>query len=343
MNATSTTHPDNANPRGSHQEVFMHTRLSKQTKVAGWIIVTTFLTFAVASQMGCTLSPSPYDEHDIVALFPAAGAAAVPQTTPIRIDAGWAHDGDALEARLAHEDGTIAAMVCHRAGDDAQWFECERPGKLDADTTYTLSAGSNDAPVTSTFTTAAPEGRGYEIGSSMSIEKFGSEAIAADQISGFLADAGPMVMVAAPDADGSETWHWGPGRRLPDSAAADYAAKQDVGYPVALNVTQDADLFHGWAEHVYMPIELEGDWHYIRLDEVELNGTFLPGSTTIAGMEIEALVTNTTVQRLADLFDEDIADLIIAVCRPDVDTDGDGEDDALTFRLVTAGAEVDIH
>jgi len=317
--------------------------MTQRNHVIGWTSVTSFLLFAVLSQFGCSLTPSPYDAHDIVAVFPADGAASVPRDAVLRIDTGWACDADStLDAVLTREDGVVEALTCERSDTDEQWFECDTADELAAGTTYTFTAGQDDAHVSSTFTTESPTGRGYEIGSSMKIERFGSSPAAADGLTDVLESAGPMVMVASPMGDGAERWYWGPGRHLPDDADAEYATKSAVGYPIALEVTSDNERFHGWAEHTYMPVYVEGEWHYVRLDEVSISGAYLPGTTTIATMELNAIVTTTSILRMASLFDPAIEDLLISVCRPDLDTDGDGEDDAAAFELLTSGTPADL-
>lgn len=338
MNSDATSILDSTNPQTWQSEAIMNSR----NRLIGWTAISSFLLFAVISQFGCSLTPSPYDEHAIVSLFPADGAASVPRDTALRIDAGWGRDGSAIDAVLVREDGASEALSCERSDHDEQWFECGTSERLAPATTYTFSAGEGAEHVSSTFTTATPTGRGYEIGGAMEIERFGSSPAAADGVSDALAGAGPMVMVASERADGGEVWYWGPGKHLPDDASAEYTTKSDVGYPIAMDVTSDAEGFHGWAAHAYMPIRIEGDWHYIRLDDVSFRGTYLPATDTIATVELEALVTTTSILRLTSLFDEDIANLLIAVCRPDVDTDGDGEDDAAMFRLTTSGTPVEI-
>lgn len=306
-----------------------------------WSIPTATLVTAMLLQSGCSLAPSPYDEHAVVAVFPANGAASVPLNTPIRVELGWSNDADTLDAVLTDEYGVAQALSCERIGDDAHWMKCPTEGGLEAETTYTLRVGNDLA--TSTFTTASPAGAGYEIGSGLRVEAFGSQDAAADQMTNLLADAGPMVMVAETTDAWSEIWHWGPGKSLPAAATADYAAKAAVGYPVALDVTTDGDRFHGWADHAYFPLTLDGSWHYVRLDEVTVTGVYQSGSDAIAEMEVEAIVTSTSILRVADLLEDDIADLMIALCRPDLDTDGDGEDDAATFRFVTFGTPAKVH
>jgi len=339
MSSNATTIHESKNPQPGQSEAIM----DRRTNVIGWTGISSFLLFAILAQFGCSLSPSPYDEHAIVALFPADGAASVPRNTPLRIDAGWGTDaGSTIDAVLVREDGWSETLSCERSARDEQWFECDGNDRLESGTTYTLSAGEGEERVASTFTTASPAGRGYEIGASMKIEQFGSNQIAADGISDVMEGAGPMVLVAGEASDGIERWHWGPAKDLPQDAVVDYTPKSDVGYPVALDVTSDGESFHGWAEHAYMPIELEGDWHYVRLDEVSIRGSYLPGTDTIALLELEALVTSTSITRLANLFDDEIANLLISVCRPNVDTDGDGEDDAARFRLTTSGIPADV-
>jgi len=307
-------------------------------------------TISIASLMalvlttGCSLTPSPYDEQSLVALFPANGAAAVPTDTTLRIDAGWGLPERAdVTGTLQDENGVDTPLTCERSDEDSLWFECTPAQPLQGATRYTFTAAAGSSQVSSVFTTAVPEGRGYEIGAALSVEHFGNDGSAATLMSKSLGDSGPFVMVAETLADGGEQWFMGPGKRLVDGALADYAVKADVGYPVALDVESDANGFDGGADHIYLPVDIEGQWRYMRLDEVTVTGTYLPGTDTIQQMEIEALVTSTTILRLASFFDDEIADLVIALCRPDLDTDGDGEADAALLTLTTSGTPADVH
>jgi len=342
MTTTATTHRDSKTMRKpSLPEAIMghsiHAFISSRPTAI-------LLVALAATWAGCTLDPSPYDEQALVALFPADGAAAVPTDGVLRIDTGWGLDEDAtVTATLTDEQGQAAPLSCVRDEDDTLWIECTPEQPLQPATRYTFTAESGNALSASTFTTEVPTGNGYEIGESMVVEQLGSDSTAATVLTRQLADGGAFLMATWAQADGSEQWFMGPGQELPDGAIADYAVKAEVGYPVAMDVQTDARGFDGQADHAYLPVSIDGQWRYVRLDEVTITGTWAPDSDAIGDLEVEALVTSTSIMRLASYFDEEIADLLVALCRPDVDTDGDGQDDAVMLRLTAAGTPTDVH
>lgn len=315
------------------------------------IILTTILLVALLS--GCSApAPSPFDSETIVSMYPSNGAAAVPPHTDLMVDVGWDVAEDAVvEATLANELGHSEELRCHREADDDCWYVCPAAAQLVPDTRYTFTASLDGvAQASTTFTTAAPEGNGYEVGQHLVVEQLGANETAANKLTDLMAGSGPSLMVTEgilgaenlPAQD--TTWMWGPGRQLAGDEEH-YAVSRAVGYTAVMNVTVDeSGTIHGGADAVYLACELDGEWMFVRIDAVTVRGRMNPDEAglPIRHFTLEGIVTSTTITRLVDDIDEDLQPLVYALFEADVDTDGDGEDDAAAVRITTQGLPVTV-
>ncbi len=314
------------------------------------------LGFAVVALcVGCMDTPDEYlgdDQRGIVALFPDDGAAGVPEDVIPFVDVGWdVPDDVGLHASLVAEDGEITELQCALHPYDRARRECWAPGGLQADTGYTLIAELTEGgtgPVTSRFTTSSPHGPGYEVGTTMTVHQFGGEGTPEEAVEA-LADGTPAVLVRTADQGTTATgapWVWGPGKELEGTDEHVVAVQESVGYAFVTDsrVEPETGEIHGGTPHAFLPIRFEDDWHFVRLDQLVVQGS-APAGGDAAAVELtyEALLPMISIERLSDRIGYPLGNLVMQQVDLDVDTDGNGVVDAARLVFSTRAEPVEIH
>ncbi len=289
----------------------------------------------------------------VVAPYPDDGAAGIPVAQAPFVDVGHAEPDDlVLEAFLIPDGQPGIELTCTPSGDRAR-HRCDPPGPLQEDTTYTLQvelAGGGTGPVSTRFTTRAPQGLAYEVGTAMHVERLGGGGTA-EALGELLCSGTPALLVLEEVAPGDapplgyRNWVWGPAVALPGEAQGTHAVQQGVGYPFALVADVAADgTISGHGDHAFLQVEVDDVWHQVRVDDVRLSGHFKAVGDLLltCDLALEAVLPRISVERLADRAGEPAASLIWSQLELDVDTDGDGSEDGARLRLRTCAAPAEV-
>jgi len=314
------------------------------------------LPLALAAVAGCAEVPEHLlgDQADgIVALYPADGAAGIPPGQPPFLEMGWAvDDGAPVEARLIPDGGAAVELTCGPSEDRARRV-CAPPAALTPDTTYTLQAElleGGTGPVSTRFTTATPQGASFEVGTGLRVELLGGEHTPVALLN-LLFDGSPILMVSRalhPPIGlptGERSWVWGPGVALPPGADGTHAIETGVGFPFAAHAAVDADgTITGEAAHAFLQVEVADIWHQVRIDDVTFEGTLSTGEDGVPActLMLAAVLPRISIERLGERAGDEVASILESQLVLDVDTDGDGNNDAAFLLLSSTSAPATI-
>jgi hypothetical protein len=304
--------------------------------------------------LGCPLEEPAGHHNDgyLVALFPDNGAAAVPLEASLIVEIGPDVETPIdLAATLQRDGGAPMDLTC-AATDDPLLMTCTADEALQENAQYLLSVELDGAPATrleSRFSTAHPEGGGYELAENLIVERFGAGVIASPLLSATIAGGFPLLLVSEDVFDDADlpavgtNFVWGPGKNLEGQGADVYAVARSVGYPLAsVTMIDEQGSIFGSSEHSYLPIWLDGDWHPVRVDDLVMRGTLTPESPglPVTELSVEANVPQISVDRITAQLGGPEANLLGAMVQMDEDTDLDGVPDAARLILRTRAEPV---
>ena len=306
--------------------------------------------------MGCPLEEPVGFSNDgyIVALFPDDGAAAVPQEVSFIVDIGADVDTPVdLAATLQRDGGAPMDVDCVPTAD-ALLLECTASEPLQEAAHYAFAVELADAPdtrVTSRFSTAHPEGAGYELADEMVVERFGAGVIASPLLSSAIAGGSPLLLVSQDVYDDEDipvvgtNFVWGPGKLLEGQGSDVYAVTRSVGYPLASVTMIDVEgSIFGSSAHSYLPIWLDGAWYPVRVDDLVMRGSLDTSNPDLPVSElwVEANVPQISIDRITAQLDGPEASLLGGLVELDADTDLDGVPDAARLVMSTRAEPVEI-
>jgi len=304
--------------------------------------------------MGCPLEEPAGLEGGgyLVAIFPDDGAAAVPLEASLIVEIGADVETPVdLFATLQRDGGAPMELACEPDVDELL-MTCTAPEPLQEDAHYWMSAELEGAPATrmdSRFSTAHPEGGGYELAENLVVERFGAGIIASPLLTATIAGGFPLLLVSENVFDDADlpavgtNFVWGPGKNLDGQGDDVYAVARNVGYPLAsVTMIDEAGTIFGSSSHSYLPIWLDGDWHPVRVDDLVMRGTLTPGDPglPVTELTVEASVPQISVDRIVAQLDGPEASLLGSMVKMDEDTDLDGQPDAAKLVLRTTAEPV---
>ncbi len=292
------------------------------------------------------------DDGYIVALFPDDGAAAVPQEVSLIVEVGADVETPVDLASTLQRDGGAPMDLDCRATADELLMECTAAEPLQEAATYAFLVeldGAPDTRVTSRFTTAHPQGAGYELAEQLVVERFGGGAIASPLLNTAIAGGMPLLLVSEDVFDVEDlpavgtNFVWGPGKQLEGQGDDVFAVARNVGYPLASATMIDAEgSIFGSSAHSYLPVWLDGSWHPVRVDDLVMRGTLSPGSPDLPVTEltVEAHVPQISIDRITAQLEGPEASLLGALVELDADTNLDGVPDAARLVMTTHAEQV---
>lgn len=321
---------------------------------ASRVLPPTLALLGALALLGCPLDEpaSPHGDGFLVALFPDDGAAAVPLETSLIVEIGPDVESPIDLAATLQRDGGAPAEVACTSTDDPLLMVCVPDEALQENAHYVLAAELDGAPGTrleSRFSTAHPEGGGYELAENLTVERFGAGVIASPLLNAAIAGGFPLLLVSVDVFDDADlpavgtNFVWGPGKNLEGLGGDVYAVARNVGYPLAsVTMIDEQGSIFGSSEHSYLPIWLDGDWHPVRVDDLVMRGTLSPDSPglPVTDLSVEANVPQISVDRITAQLGGPEASMLGALVQMDEDTDMDGVPDSARLELRTRAAPV---
>jgi len=312
---------------------------------------TAVLALPLLAAPGCAPAPTSELPLKVTTTFPADGAAAVPEESlPLVLLTLPIPEGDPFAVTLGR-GGDAEPLTCH-PGDDGVTLACPLDEPLRADTRYRVEVdlyadGETDA--TSQFTTALPEGLGFDVGPGLAVVQAGGEPTAAALLEQAIADEGSLFVClhGFPGDAASLPWQGdvllGRGEVLPGpSGEGEGAVREDEGYPLAAPGGLDDDgRLDGVADAAFLPVSVDGVFVPLLVRDVRVSGDVAVQADfgSVMDFELSARVPERAVDDLLAAV-PDWALLLGEFLVLDVDTDGDGRDDSATLILRGQGERI---
>lgn len=216
-----------------------------------------------------------------------------------------------------------------------------------------LDLGPDEEPeYEGVFYTGIPTGPAYHLGEEMVVERVGNSDLAADLLGQVMAGDTTLVLVFHkfhPTADllpYDLQFLLGRGFIRPHIyAEGGVVLDSEYGFTTSLPGTIQSDgAFRATGEYGVIPVSAEHTSVLMVLEDVEIGGAVDPdeGWDFLPEVRLSGAIPITSLEELVAAMPEwaeVVADLV-GLVKPDLDLDGDGEDDACTLEISATGIRV---
>lgn len=286
--------------------------------------------------VGCAPSVPELLEGASAAVYPPEGSMAVRGELHVAVDLG-VHAGLSPEVTVLSEDRQSGAGQRWEGDctvDDAQnlascYVMPDPPNGQDFDIEVWLGERQFRQSISSRV---PPVGSAFALHDEAVVEHLGRSELLANVVRELIEDT-PMVAALGGWQGGAFSGDLLGG--LADEEGLDEQGRPELsidspGLTLVMPVrVDDAGALAGTTAELWMPIHLDGEVYQLRIKDVSLSGQATPEALLL---DLEGALDAASLVRLIEGSGLD-ADSLLRLVKPDVDTDGDGQDDALSITL----------
>ena len=299
--------------------------------------------FALALLTGCGAgaireqAEEAHEDRRVVAIFPSHDTMAMRGDIEVQVILGEEKIHQIPTIKFIGQNSSWAPR-CH-LDETGQWATCDPIADLPRDQVFDLQVGIQDQnPLTVNPTTEFPDGTsGYMLNTNSNVTNFGEDASTADRVGGMFRSSDIVVVIDEySDQPGEYTLLAGPVERLDNGKVS----VRSPGLTFVKYIVVDANgSFESTPQSVFMPIFVDTGFVQVLIQNCQVSGKIEGGQ--IRGMKIKGDIPALSLVKLAEPLGP-AANFVLGSITMDVDLDGDGDEDAAFFTLVSNAPKVEL-
>jgi len=276
-----------------------------------------------------------HEDRRVSGIFPGHDSMAIRGDLQIQVVLGEEMVGTLPKVHLIGQDN-IWSPSCH-LDETGKWVTCNPLDGLPRGQVFDLEVGLHDQnPLMVSPSSEFPEDTsGYLLNSSASITNFGQDPATAERVGELFRSSDIAVLI-----DGYEGIP-GEYNLLAGPVEIKDSGKASVRSPgltfVKSIVIKDDGSFSSVPQNVFMPIFVDTDFVQLLIQNCQVHGQIQDGE--IRGLKIDGDIPAISLVKLAEPLGP-ASSFVLGNITMDVDLDGDGDEDAAYFSLVSNAPRV---
>lgn len=276
-----------------------------------------------------------HEDRRVSGIVPGHGTMAIRGDVQIQIVLGEEMVGTLPRVHLTSQDRTWSP-ACH-LDETGKWVTCNPIDDLPREQVFDLEVGMHDqSPLTVSLSSEFPaDSKGYLLNSGASITHFGQDFATAERVGELFRSSDIAVLIDGYDgAPGAYNLLAGP-VELKDSGKASVRSP-GLTFVKHIQIREDGS-FSSTPQSVFMPVFVNTGFVQLLIQNCQVHGQI--EDDEIRGLRIDGDIPAISLVQLAEPLGP-ASSIVLGNITMDVDLDGDGEDDAAYFSLVSNAPQV---